>query len=266
MLVLLSVSIITLDETGRASVLTTGAKSVASDVYTPLRSGVDGVIDPIGRFFVGAVDYGSLEKENEKLRAQVVALENSHAQTAADEREYQELEKLLAINKLPALSGLDMVPAEVTAQNISDFTSTITIDVGRDSAVDVGDAVVGPGGLVGQVIESYHDEAQVRLLTDAKSKVGVSFGKNEVATLDGEPSGGVLSAVGVSATTAVSVGEEMYTSGLEGAEFPPGIPVARVTYVHSVVGAADKQVSAKPIAQMSGLSYVEVLVWSGSSS
>lgn len=265
-LVLLSVSIITLDETGKATVLTTGVKSLASDVYSPLRSGVNGVLDPVGRFFVGAVDYGSLETENQKLRAQITSLEDSHAQTEADQREYEQLEKLLAINKLPSLSGLTMVPAEVTAQTISDFASTITVDVGRNSGVTVGAPVVGPGGLVGQVVYAYHDDAQVRLLTDGQSRVGVSFGKDEVATLDGISTSHALRAEDVSATTAVSVGQLMVTSGLEGAEFPAGIPVAKVTAVHSVVGAADKQVSAKPLAPLSGLSYVEVLIWSGSSS
>ncbi|MGH8980911.1 MAG: rod shape-determining protein MreC [Acidimicrobiales bacterium] len=264
-LVLLSVSIITLDETGRASVLTTGAKSVASDIYSPLRSGVNGVLDPIGRFFVGALHYGSVERENQKLRAQIVALEESHAQTEASARQYHQLEQLLEINKLPSLANLQVVPAEVTAQDISDFASTITIDAGRDSGVAVGDAVVGPGGLVGQVIETYHHEAQVRLLTDAKSRIGVSFGTHEVTTLDGTPSSHELAAENISTTTAVSKGQLMVTSSLSGAEFPAGIPVARVTSVHSVVGAADKQVRASPLAPMSGLSYVEVLVWSGSS-
>ncbi len=259
-------SIITLDETGKASVLTTGAKSVASDIYSPLRSGVNGLIDPIGRFFAGAVNYGSLQRENEKLRSQIDALETTHAQTAAAKRQYSELEKLLAINRLPSISGLDVVPAQVTAQDISDFASTITIDKGRTSGVAIGDAVVGPGGLVGQVTEAFHGAAQVRLLTDGKSTVGVSFGNHEVATLAGVQSGSTLRAEDLSSTTAVSVGELMYTSGLAGAQFPPGIPVARVTSVHSVVGAANKQVTAKPLAAMSGLSYVEVLIWSGSSS
>jgi len=259
------VSIITLDETGKASVLTTGVKSIASDIYSPLRSGVNGVVDPIGRFFAGAVDYGTLQRENQKLRAQIAALETSHAQSAAARRQYSELEQLLAINRLPSLSGLDVVPAQVTAQDISSFASTITIDKGRTSGVAIGDAVVGPGGLVGQVTEAFHGAAQVRLLTDGKFTVGVSFGKHEVATLAGVQAGRTLQAEDLSSTTPVTVGELMYTSGLAGAQFPPGIPVARVTSVHSVVGAADKQVTAKPLAALSGLGYVEVLVWSGSS-
>ena len=151
-LVLLSVTVITLDETGRASVLTSGLKSIASDVYSPLRAAVNGVVDPIGRFFAGAVDYGSVERENQKLRAEMQTLEQQSHVTAADARQLSELQRLLAVNRLPALSNLTKVAAEVTAQGTSDFVASLTIDKGRDQAVSVGDPVLGPGGLIGQVV------------------------------------------------------------------------------------------------------------------
>lgn len=260
-LVLLSITIITLDETGKASVLTSGAKSVASDVYTPLRSGVNAVLDPIGRFFAGAVDYGALQRENDKLETEVQTLEHEKDGTAAARREYEALEKLLTLDKLPSLSGLPYVVAEVTSQTVSDFAATVTIDKGRDDGVDVGDPVVGAGGLVGQVVAASHSDATVRLLTDGRSKVGVVFGTNEEATLDGQGAGKALEAQYVASTTAVSVGEVMSTSSLQGAAFPPGIPVATVSAVHIVTGADDKNVAAKPIVHMAGLLYLEVLQW-----
>ena len=58
----------------------------------------------------------------------------------------------------------------------SNFTATITLDKGRADGVDVGYPVVGAGGLVGQVIQSFHHTSVVRLVTDGQSKVGVTFG------------------------------------------------------------------------------------------
>ena len=40
----------------------------------------------------------------------------------------------------------------------------------------MGYPVVGAGGLVGQVIQSFHHTSVVRLITDGQSKVGVVFG------------------------------------------------------------------------------------------
>ena len=264
-LVLLSVTIITLDETGRASFLTSGMKSLASDIYSPLRTGVNSVLDPVGRFFAGAVNYGSLQQENQKLQNQIVALEHSRAADASASRQYRQLQRLLAIDKLPSVASIPAIPAEVTAQNVSDFMASISIDKGRDQGVAIGDPVVGPGGLVGEVVTATHSNATVRLLTDGKSKIGVSFGRQQEATLDGEGANRPLQIQYVPPTARVLRGELIVTSGLQGGGLPPGIPVARVTSVRSIVGAADKQVTARPLADLSGLSYVEVLQWTGSS-
>lgn len=264
-LVLLSVTIITLDETGRAHFLTSGAKTVANDVYSPLRSGVNGVLNPIGRFFAGAIDYGSLQQENQKLQNQIAALEHQEAAAASANRQYLALQRLLATNRLPSLQSLPMVLAEVTAQNVSNFAATVTIDKGRDDGVVSGDPVVGPGGLVGEVVTAQHSTAIVRLLTDGKSKVGVSFGRQQEATLEGVGANRALQIQYVPSTAPVTTGELIETSGLQGAAFPPGIPVARVTSVHSIVGAADKQIAASPLVDLNTLSYLEVIQWSGSS-
>ncbi|MGH9099520.1 MAG: rod shape-determining protein MreC [Acidimicrobiales bacterium] len=264
-LLLLSVTIITLDETGRAKFFTSGMKSLASDIYSPLRHGVDGVLDPVGRFFAGAVDYGSLQRENEKLQDQLRALESRHSTASGSQRQLAELQRLQATDRLPSLSSLPVVVAEVTAQNISNFVATIDIDKGGDQGVRSGDPVVGPGGLVGEVVTVHHTTATVRLLTDGKSEIGVSFEHGQQATLVGTGATRTLQVEYVPATAAVSRGERIVTSGLQGAVFPPGIPVAKVTSVHSFVGAADKQVWAKPLADLGRLSYVEVVQWSGAS-
>lgn len=264
-LVLLSVTIITLDETGRAQSLFSGVKTAASDVYSPLRAGVNGVLDPIGRFFAGAVNYGSLQQENQKLRSELQTLEHQGAADAAAHGQLEKLERLLAENKQPYLSGITTVVAEVTAQDISNFVATVTIDEGRDSGVATGDPVVGPGGLVGQVVITTRTTAQVRLLTDGQSKVGVTYGHQQDATVSGLGAGRDLGVDYVPASTTITVKERLFTSGLQGAAYPAGIPVATVTSVRTVTGAADRTVRATPIVDVSGLTYVEVLEWSGSS-
>jgi cell shape-determining protein MreC len=56
-------------------------------------------------------------------------------------------------------------------------------------------------------------------------------------------------------------GEKMYTSSLDAAAFPPGIPVARVKSFHNSAGASQESVSVTPLADLTQLAYVDVVVW-----
>jgi cell shape-determining protein MreC len=46
--------------------------------------------------------------------------------------------------------------------------------------------VIGAGGLMGQVIQSFHHTSVVRLITDGQSKVGVTFGNGYTGIVDGQ--------------------------------------------------------------------------------
>lgn len=265
MLVLVSVTAITLDQSGRAETLISGAKSVASDVYAPLRGAVNGVTDPIGRFFAGALNYGALQAENRNLRSQILGLESRRESTVITARQESDLERLLAENRLPQLSSLSHVLAQVNAEGLSDFAATVTLDKGRDQGVSSGDPVVGPGGLVGSVVVAMHSSAVVRLLTDGLSRVGVRFGHGHEGTLAGVGAGRPLRLDYVSVGVPAHAGELLFSSGLEGGGFPAGIPVARITAVRTTVGATDKAIFARPLAPLGELDYVEVLQWSSSS-
>ena len=79
-LVVLSLSLISLDLNGRTHSLTSGVKSVANDVYAPLRQGVQDIISPIGNFFVGAFDYGSVQAQNERLQRALGQIEAAQSE------------------------------------------------------------------------------------------------------------------------------------------------------------------------------------------
>jgi rod shape-determining protein MreC len=257
-LVVLSFSLISLDLNGRTHSLTSGVKSVANDVYAPLRQGVLDVINPIGSFFAGAFNYGSVQSENERLQRTIGQLRAQQAERGFEQRQLRELTKL---QSLPFLQSLPTVTAQTVDENSSNFTATITLDKGRADGVDVGYPVVGAGGLVGQVIQSFHHTCVVRLVTDGQSKVGVTFGNQLTGIVDGQGPGRAMTADLVAPHTPVHKGEVMFTSGLEAASFPPGIPVASVTSFHTAAGASQESIEVQPKADLSQLAYVDVVQW-----
>ncbi|HEY6426874.1 MAG TPA: rod shape-determining protein MreC, partial [Acidimicrobiales bacterium] len=56
-------------------------------------------------------------------------------------------------------------------------------------------------------------------------------------------------------------GLTMYTSGLQAAAYPPGIPVATVSRFHTASGASQESITVEPSADLNQLAYVDVLQW-----
>jgi rod shape-determining protein MreC len=257
-LVIISLSLISLDQNGRTHSLTSGIKSVANDIYAPLRQGIVDIINPIGHFFAGAFDYGSVQSQNEQLEKVIGQLRANQAERGFEQTQ---LRQLMALENLPFLQSLTTVPAQTVDQNLSNFTATITLNKGRADGVDVGYPVVGAGGLVGLVIQSFHHTCVVQLITDGQSKVGVTFGNQLTGIVDGQGPGNDMTLDLVPPHTPVHVGQIMYTSGLQAASFPPGIPVATVESFHNEAGASQESITVDPKANLDELAYVDVVQW-----
>jgi rod shape-determining protein MreC len=257
-LVVLSLSLISLDLNGRTHSLTSGVKSAANNVYAPLRQGVVDVTSPIGSFFAGAFNYGSLQTQNEQLQRTIGQLRAAQSERGFEENQLREV---MALQNLPFLQSLPTVTAQTQNEYSSNFTATITLDKGRADGVDVGFPVVGGGGLVGQVIQAFHHQSVVRLVTDGQSKVGVTFGNQLVGIVDGQGPSSPMTADLVPPHTPLHKGERMFTSGLDAASYPPGIPVAVVSSFHTAAGASQESIEVDPAANLDELSYVDVVQW-----
>jgi rod shape-determining protein MreC len=256
-LVLVSITLITFDERSGTHDITSGIRSVAHDIVSPVVAGVNDILRPIGDLFAGSVHYGALQSENQKLQQTIGQLRQQLAERPSDARKLQEL---TALEHLPFIGSLPTVTAQTTAIEPSNFEVDITIDKGRSDGVDVGMAVVGHGGLVGQVTFASHHSANVQLITDGQSAVGVTFGAKQAdSILDGEGAGHPLAAQYIAVHTQLRRGEMMFTSGLSGGEFPSGIPVATVTSSHTALGATFETVTATPVADLNELAYVDVI-------
>jgi rod shape-determining protein MreC len=262
LLVVASIAIITLDYRGQAHGVITGAKRAAHDAFAPVQSGVDAIARPVGSFLSGAVHGGDLEAQNAKLRREIGALQRQTLNTQATRNALRALQRL---DHLPWVGAIPTVTAQVTALNPSDFAATVQLDKGSTSGVAVGMPVVGGAGLVGQVIEVWSSGCTVRLVTDVDSSVGARFGSGgSLALVVGSGLGRSLAVNLVAPGTSLHKGEVLTTSGLQNAQYPPDIPVASVSSFSSTPSASQETVSARPLADLAVLEYVDVLQWQSS--
>ena len=261
-LVLISITIITFDERAGTHHITSGLKSFANDVFSPVRSGVNAVVDPIGNFFAGAVNYRGLQEQNNQLRATIGRLEEQQSGVHYTQRQVQQVQSLQNLSFLP---GIPKATASVVSYQLSNFDADIEINLGTSRGVYTGMPVVGNGGLVGVVTQSYRKTAIVTLVTDGQSKVGVAFGPSTCTTCwgitQGQGPGQQMSVNYVQPNTALSKGEIMYTNGGTGGSLPAGIPVSKVSSYHQVSGEAQVTIHVTPTANLSDLAYVDVLLW-----
>jgi len=259
LLVVASIAIITLDYRGQAHGVISGAKRAAHDAFAPVQRGVDALTRPVGSFLSGAVHGGDLEAQNAKLRREIGALRRQTLSTQATRNSLRALERL---DQLPWVGDIPTVTAQVNALNSSDFAATVQLDKGSKNGVAIGMPVVGGAGLVGQVIDVWSSGCTVRLITDINSSVGVRFGSGgTLALVQGSGLGRTVAVNLVSPGTPLHKGEVLTTSGLQQAQFPPEIPVATITSFSSTPSATQETVSARPLANLAVLQYVDVLQW-----
>jgi cell shape-determining protein MreC len=116
--------------------------------------------------------------------------------------------------------------------------------------------------LVGQVISTSASGATVRLISDTKSLVGVTFKSGATAlVVMGRGVNNGLGASSVPLNSGISQGTKLETDGLNGALYPAGLPVATVKTVSLTPGAATYNLTLQPAANLRHLSYLDVILW-----
>jgi rod shape-determining protein MreC len=259
LLVLTAITLVTIDARSHGGGVTGAIRARTQDVFSPIQSATHAVLRPVGNFFTGVFEYGSLKRENAKLADELAQARNQ----AASASEYQrELQILSEQQNLDWLGKIPTVTAQVVENSSSNFEVAVQINRGTNSGIAVGMPVVTGGGLVGRVVETSASVSTVLLLTDPSFSVGVILANGTVLVADGQGRGNAMTLELVDATTAIHQGDKLMTSGLNLEQFPKDIPVATVKAVRSSPGQLQQEVTVTPTANVSHLEYVRVLQWS----
>jgi rod shape-determining protein MreC len=261
-LVLAALTIVTIDARSSGSGVTTQIRSRFHDAFSPLQQATHSLLRPVGDFFTGALDYGSLRRENQRLREQVAGLQTQSIQAQAEQSAAQQL---FGLQKLPFVGSIPTVSVAVIDNGSSNFENTLTVDKGTTSGLAVGQPVVASGGLVGSVEQVSSHSATIVQLTDPTFAAGVRLDAANVGTAQGVGRGDPLRVI-VDTTSQKSPklvkGQAVLTSGLDLEKFPPNIPVGRVASISQPAGAAEPDITLTPFAHLGQLAFVQVLIWS----
>ena len=259
-IIVTSLFLITLDLRG-VKVLD-GVRSGTQNVLAPFQKAGSTAISPFRNFIGDITNLGrtsdqieKLKQSNAKLRARLAQRKNADA----------ELAQLKSVLDLAGQAGYKVVAARVISQGSStNFSQTVTIDIGTSSGVRQNMTVLSGEGLVGVVKESYANSALVMLATDPDFKVGVRIaGSQQIGILSGGGSKRASLQL-LDNQNVVKVGDVLLARGsTNNRPFVPGIPVGVISAVDSSAGSIAQSATVMLYPNFSGLGVLSVVLSAG---
>ncbi|MBS1148527.1 MAG: mreC [Myxococcaceae bacterium] len=224
-------------------------------IAAPIQGGLTAIATGLGDAVSG---YVALRGSHEEA----LACRSALAETRAELHTLREAEGTNA--RLKAMLGYveSTVEPEIAARvigiNLSPHFLSMRINRGEDDAVRKGMPVVTPEGVVGQVVSAVGGSADVMLVSDPASRVGVTIQRSRVrATAVGVGDGKSLALDNAARGDDVIDGDLVITSGTDGV-FPQGLVIGKIEDVRRVSAGMFLSASVAPAVNLRGVE--EVLV------
>ena len=175
-------------------------------------------------------DMDNLKSENEELKKRNSELEQSLRELEIIKAENETLKEY--VNLKEKYEEYDTIPADVINRDISNYSSTIIINVGSNDGIEEDMTVIADSGLVGHIISVTPTTAKVQTIIDTGTAVTSKISTTEdtiivQGTLDDKST---LKATFIPTDAVVLQGDSIETSGIGGI-YPKGIHIGSIKEV-----------------------------------
>lgn len=192
-----------------------------------------------------------LKKENSELQQSLRELEIVKAENATL-KEY--------VNLTDKYSEYTTHPADVIQMDISNYSKTIIINVGKKDGIDVNMTVISDKGLVGHVISVTDDTAKVQTIIDTSSTVTstISTTRDSIVVRGEIDSDNEIRATFIPTEANVLEGDTVETSGIGGI-YPKGIHIGTIKSVVNTKNITNRYAIIETAVDFSRLETVLVI-------
>jgi rod shape-determining protein MreC len=229
----------------------------AVSAFDPFERSLRGISDLSSSAYQTYRHLWHAQQENQELHVQLVTAQGQIQKLSEQAGEAQRLRRLLDFrSQLP----FQTVAAEVIASSPGESSNAIFIDKGTDAGFTSDLAVITPEGVVGKILAVFPRSAQVLLVTDPSSGVGVTLAQSRVQGVLKGGSNNLGNIQYVMNEESVAPGEAVVTSGLDRI-YPKGLPVGTVVTVGN--SGIYKDIVVKPAVDLSRLEMVLVVLKPG---
>lgn len=233
-------------------------EDVSYTLLSPIETGLRAVAQPVADIVSRYGDTHDLTQENEALRAENERLTAEIARLHEDTARLEEYERLLGVRD--TLSQHQFIVADVVSTDPTSGRRRVAINRGRSDGLRQGMPVVTEGAtLVGTITHVENDHAWITLVTDIDSAVSSHVLESRAQGVVAGTYGGGMTMDFVDQNAAVKEGDRIVTSGL-GGTYPEGLVVGRVTRVGGNPQELFQSVTVAPLASLSKLESVLVMV------
>lgn len=264
-ILLLIIAVLIAVITGVASLFLGGTADpvagVVGFITTPVRNGINSVVDWVEDRYDYSFKYDQLLEQNEQLKKRVAEMEEEIRQAKAANEENERLRNLFPLSQ----KRRDFVfeAATITAHGVSNWESTFTISKGENMGIAPQDCVVDEyGNLVGVVTKVGPNWATVTTLVDSDTDMGGLIGRTDTAAiLEGDfafMTQGLLKLTYIPENSEIIAGDEILTSG-KGGVFPSGLVVGTVSEVHTDASGVGRYAIIQPDTDLEELRQIYVI-------
>lgn len=224
---LLMVLVAIFDPTGFSAI-----RAVTSEVTAPLSTALNSMVSGIGTIDERIAAYWRAGSQNIALRRQVEADRNAMIEAKAVKQENLRLKKLL---RLVDTDDSQVLAARLISSSSGSTRRFARLNAGRMQGVRPGMPVRAPEGLIGRVLFTSPNTAEVLLLTDTSNIVPVRRAQDNIPAISTGLGDGSVEIRALSAgRNPFHPGDIVVTSGIGGI-YQPNIPVAVIVRVEGEI-------------------------------
>ncbi|MBQ9298043.1 MAG: rod shape-determining protein MreC [Clostridia bacterium] len=228
-----------------------------SKIVTPIQNGMIYLKNKINGNESFFTDIANLKKENENLKAKISELEQEQRELEIIKAENTTLKDYM--NLTEKYAGYKTLPAYIIGKDISNYSKTIIINLGKKDGIEVNMTVIADAGLVGHVISVTDETAKVETIIDSASSVSSNITTTREAIIcRGVIDSNNLRAVNIPTDTNLVSGDNVETSGMGGI-YPKGILIGTIKDIINTRNIMDRYAVIKPAVDFEKLETVLVI-------
>ena len=218
-------------------------ENVANKLVMPIQNGLT--------YLKNKVSGNELKKKNSELEQSLRELENIKT-------ENETLKEYLGLTE--KYGEYKTVPGYVINKEISNYSKTIIINIGKNDGIEKDMTVIADEGLVGHVISVTENTAKVRTIVDTSSSISclMSTSKDSIVCKGTLDSTSELKAMYIPTDSNLVQGDSVDTSGLGGI-YPKGIHVGTIKKIVSTKNMTDRYALVETAVDFNKLNTVLVV-------